>query len=95
MSDPLTGRTPVLSRHARQRCLEMGISTKVAKRIVQRPNLRRPGNPGTGTVVAAGYDHPGYAVVFVEPQAQAPVIVTVLFDTRDFKMRAGPTYLRC
>jgi hypothetical protein len=85
--------TPVLSRHARQRCLEMGISTKVAKRIVQRPNLRRPGNPGTGTVVATSYEHPGYAVVFVHPPEQAPLVVTVLFDTREFTARAGRTFL--
>lgn len=85
--------TSVISRHARARCEEMGISTKVAKRIVQRPNLRRPGNPGTGATVATSYEHPGYAVVFVHPPEQPPLVVTVLFNTRDFRARAGRTFL--
>lgn len=71
----------------------MGISTKVAKQIVQRPNLRRPGNPGTGAVVATSYEHPGYAVVFVERREQSALVVTVLFDTRQFSARAGNTFI--
>lgn len=82
-----------MSRHARQRCEEMGISTKVAKRIIQRPNLRRPGNPGTEAVVATSYEYPGYAVVFVEPPEQPALVVTVLFDTREFSARAGKTFV--
>ncbi len=92
LHDSGTG-TPVLTHHARQRCQEMGISTKVAKRIVQRPNLRRPGNPGTGAVVATSYDHPGYAVVYVEDAGPTATIVTVLFDTRTFQSRAGKTFV--
>lgn len=85
--------TPRLTRHARERCAEMGISTKVAKEIVLHADLTRPclGNPDCA--IARSDRHPGYAVVYNPHQeAPRPVIVTVLFQTQDEYVREGKTY---
>ena len=44
--------TPVLCEHARERCAEMGISTKVAKRIVREAAVVRPGMAHSDRLVA-------------------------------------------
>lgn len=84
--------TPKLTTHARERCVEMGISTKIAKWIVRHADLRRPGNPGTDTVVATSRRYPDYAVVYAEEEG-APVVITVLFNTVQFYARAGTTFV--
>jgi hypothetical protein len=82
--------TPVLSEHARQRCAEMGISTKVAKRIVQNPGITRPTAKYPGCVVIESSVHPQYAVAYC-PDANK--VITVIFNERNFKARNGPTCL--
>lgn len=81
--------TPVLTRHARERCAEMEISTKVAKAIVRDPDLVRPGNSGTGCVFATSERYPRYAVVY-EP-GDPHVIVSVVFRTTEPYVREGAT----
>lgn len=83
--------TPVMSRHARERCAEMGISTKVAKRIAARPSLTYGGNPGTPSRVHVSDEHPEYAVVVGPPPSPGarPVVVTVLFREHQDYVRNG------
>lgn len=86
--------TPVLSRHARQRCAEMGISTKVAKAIHRTRDLTYPGSPTTAepALVAFSEDHPGYAIVYIPRAASPDVIVTVVFREEGDYIRQGETY---
>lgn len=87
--------TPRMSWHARQRCQEMGISTKVAKRIVANAEVRYPGTPsanGDPTQVALWTGDERYAVVYAEAD-DGPVVLTVLFKTLEFYERAGTTFI--
>lgn len=92
--------TPRLTEHARRRCREMEISTKVAKQIVRAPDVTRPCCHGPGphdAMVATCDRHREYAVVFlparcVSNPAATPLIVTVLFRTRVRYTRQGATY---
>lgn len=87
-------KTPRLLPHARERCAEMGISTKVAKAIVKAPAMTYCGKPGTDSRVAVSDDIPEYAVVFYpETEALPPIIVTVVFRTPDDYVRDGETYI--
>lgn len=80
--------TPVLTEHARQRCAEMGISTKVAKRIVQYADVVRHSDVGSGQCSVAVSDrHPEYVVVF-DAHEDPAVIVTVLY--RDPNVTSRP-----
>lgn len=86
--------TPRLTPHARERCVEMGISTKVAKAIVRHADVRYPARPGQPGIAALSDVYPGYAVVYVERDAgEPPVVVTVLFNAQDFAARNGTTYV--
>lgn len=88
----LTMGTPRLTDHARQRCTEMGISTKVAKRIVQHPSLvygQGPPYPPEHHIVKSDTE-PRYAVVWDE---RTDCIVTVIFNAQDFRARNGTTYI--
>lgn len=73
-----------MSYHARLRCAEMGISTKVAKRVVRNHTCSWT-NP-QGEVVATSDDHPEYTVVY--SPADPPVVITVLYRTQDIYIRA-------
>jgi hypothetical protein len=84
--------TPVLTEHARERCREMGISTKVAKWIVLHADVRRPGKPGSDALIATSDEHPGYAVVYAPEQP--PLVITVVFRTVENYMRAGAEFVR-
>ncbi len=90
----MTAPDPTISEHARARCAEMGISTKVAKAIAKNPTLTYSGNPGTDCRVYLSEAHPEYAVVVGPPPSGSdrPVVVTVLFRTEDDYVRAGATY---
>jgi hypothetical protein len=81
--------TPRLTDHARERCVQMEISTKVAKRIWQHRTLKRPmcadaDGLDTDRVLVTAADYPEYVVVVDEKgwfgQGGPPVIVTVLFN---------------
>jgi hypothetical protein len=78
--------TPRITRHAAERCLQMGVSTKVAKRIAQRPSLVLPdfsGRPERRFMVSEA--EPDYAVVVdVEDNA----VVTVMYrDHAQYRRR--------
>jgi hypothetical protein len=83
--------TPVLTVHARQRCAEMEISTKVAKAILRHADLTRPTWPSPCRI-ATSTQTPEYAVVYVEDDPR-PVIVTVLFRTDQPYRRDGATFV--
>lgn len=84
--------TPIISAHALDRCREMGISTKVAKHIVQQATLTRPDHAGSIRRVAQSSAYPEYVVVY-EPGVP-DVVVTVLFNAQDFQERDGVGYVR-
>ena len=83
--------TPSLSFHARERCREMGISTKVAKRIVQQADLTRP--DGKGHLISTSQQHPDYLVVHSDPALGPVVVVTVAFRCEGKYVRNGTTYI--
>lgn len=85
--------TPRLTHHARERCAEMEISTKVAKRIIQNADCVRPGKPGSNAFVATSDEHPDYAVVFFRGEDDdIPVVSTVVFRTPHDYVRNGETF---
>lgn len=87
-------RTPRLTRHARVRCKEMGISTKVAKAIYRHPAVCRVTNdrPATDDLYLVTSDlHPVYAIVVTDGPS-GPTVVTVVFRTAQTYVRDGSTY---
>jgi len=89
--------TPTLTHHARERCKEMGISTKVAKRIWQHRTMTR--QVWARRLIVTSTTEPDYAIVVVEPQdwvggdvPTVPVVVTVLFAVEEEYVREGSTY---
>lgn len=91
-----TSPTPRMTPHARERCVEMGISTKVAKQIVSHAETTYPGTASRGdsTTVHLWSGHPGYAVVTVDRGAGEGIwVLTVLFNAQDFAERCGTNYL--
>lgn len=82
----MTHQTPRLTRHARQRCSELGVSTKKAKAVVRNRISTYPGNPAhgnNGLVVMS--DDPEIAVIWdpgtnhiltVLPRVQDPYVRT-------------------
>jgi len=76
--------TPVLTEHARQRCREMGLSTKVAKRIVQHADVSYVCHPhmDSDRVIHLSNAHPGIAVVTAPSPDRGMVVVTVLYSDR-------------
>lgn len=72
-------KTPRLSQHARERCEQMGIKTKRAKRVVMERNISYQGpHPNDGIVCQS--DDPDIAVVW-DPVHN--VIITVLPNTQE------------
>lgn len=80
----MTNSTPRLTNHARQRCAEMDVCTKRAKRIAQDPDVTRPS--GKGILAKADFD-PEIAVVYVEQDDGQRVILTVLLNTTEVYTR--------
>ena len=87
--------TPIITEHARERCAQMGISTKVAKRIWQQRTLVR-GQSTHDNLIVKSADVPGYVIVVDEhgwgEEGQRPVVVTVLFDVVEDVVRDGASY---
>lgn len=79
--------TPIMTRHARDRCLEMGISTKVAKTIIRKASVVRLCLDGA---IAVSDEYPDYAVIY-DP-ADIPVVISVVFRTMVQYERDGATY---
>lgn len=75
-------QTPVMSAHALDRCREMNISTKVAKRIWRNPSVTRPDAPGGSHRLAVWSTvEPDYAII-VDPDTPdgKAVVITVLYS---------------
>ena len=89
-------KTPVMSTHARDRCAEMGISTKVAKTIAMNPSITYAGAPDglPGSMVCLSDEYPQYAVVTAPGrwEADVTVVITVLFRTPERYTRNGATF---
>ena len=86
--------TPKLTRHAVQRCAEMGISTKVAKRIIRNANTIRPTVSNGNRACLATCEIPelrDYAVVFYP--TDPPIVLTVVFRTDEQYIRVGTEYV--
>jgi hypothetical protein len=85
-------QTPQLSEHARERCAQMGITTKVAKRIWKTRTLIRGAREGCLLVTST--EVPEYAIVVDENGwlGGPPVVVTVLFRCYEEYVRDGETY---
>lgn len=77
------GLTPKISEHARERCEQMGISTKVPKRIWRHRTLTRPDPQGhDGTRFVWSEVEPAYAAI-INIEADPPLVCTVLYFTPD------------
>lgn len=86
--------TPHLTEHARQRCKEMGLGTKVAKHIVRKGELCYPSTPsadGTPTVIYQWSGSKAYAVCAV--QGSPDRVLSVLFRTPETYQRAGLSFV--
>jgi hypothetical protein len=92
----MTGQhvTPVLTQHARERCAEMGIRTRVAKRIWQHWSMIRPLR-GQNKLVVTSDDEPDYAIIVddnADNEGERPVVVTVIFNHPETYVRDGETF---
>jgi hypothetical protein len=86
----MIGDSVKLSEHARERCREMGVRTKVVKRIVRNHKLswRTEYREGCSRrVVAVSSEYPNLAVVYAS-EVYPPVVVTVLWRTQERYDRA-------
>lgn len=77
--------TPKLTQHARERCEEMGLNTKQAKRVVQDPEITYEGNHCGETIAISG----DLAVPFVVQEDGVPRILTVLWHGIEFERQNG------
>ena len=80
--------TPRLTTHARERCVELGISTKRAKRVVQHRTSSYPSS--------AGHDNNGIVVFYASDSEIAGIwdpddncILTVLPRTQEQYVRTS------
>lgn len=84
--------TPKLTRHARERCREMGISTRRAKRVVQHQTTTYPstgsGHSNNGLVVLSAGE-PEIAVVWDPP---TNTILTVIPRVQEDYIRLSDGY---
>lgn len=75
-------QTPRLSDHARQRCAEMKVNTKVAKRVWQNRSVCR--EDVDGRLLVTSVDYPDWLAVVARAELEDPVIVTLLRRTDDW-----------
>lgn len=87
-----TGPTPRMTDHARERCAEMEISTKVAKHIARHGDVTYPGTPSEEgpTLVVLWSGDSRFAVVTNDTRT---AVLTVLFNTPVVYERAGATFI--
>lgn len=76
--------TARMSHHARVRCGEMGVSTKIAKRMVEDHDVAWTN--ADGLTVATSDRHPEVTVVFAD--GAPPTVVTVVWRTQETYDRA-------
>jgi hypothetical protein len=79
--------TPVLTEHARERCVQMHVRTREIKRLWRTRGVVRP-LQGQDRVVVTSPEVPGYAAV-MDVTGDKPVVVTVLFDEVEEYERDG------
>lgn len=87
--------TPIMTKHARERCEEMGVPVRVAKSIVANASLTYPGTPtssGNPTLIARWDGEPEYAVVYIDEGDGVAKVLTVLFNCLTPYVRKGKTY---
>ena len=89
--------TPVISYHARDRCAEMGISTKVAKKIWRTRMLTRPAAGPGDRIMVLSPEHPEYAIIVAlqpDPPVQddRPLVVSIVFNCDEEYVREGANY---
>lgn len=85
-------QTPQLTNHARLRCIEMGVPTKIAKHIVMHAEVVYPGAPehDNGACIYQWSGAPEYACCAIP--GERPLILSVLFRTPVSYKRAGFTF---
>lgn len=86
----------VFTQHARDRCAEMGISTKIGKRIWRNQCMTYPVTDtswGTQATMVLSEVEPRYSLVVVITDEQA-IAVTVAFRTDGPYIREGETFRR-
>lgn len=81
MSEPDRPRTAVLSRHARERCAEMGVGSKRVKRLLRQPDITRTSY--MGRYVAVADSDPEIAVVYAQASDGTHTVITVLYRRYD------------
>lgn len=93
--------TPTLTHHARERCQQMGISTKVINRIWHTHTMMAPAAPPAAdsrkqeqALFVYSPEHPDYLLVIPERDRhkQSPTAVTIVFNTTDKYVRVGDAY---
>lgn len=85
--------TPRMTRHALERCKEMGIPARLAKGIWRKADTTYPSpKDGREAVMAFSSLFPGYAIVVAPARDGHPQVVTVVFRTTDTYERNGATY---
>lgn len=85
---------PKMTEHARQRCAEMGISTKVAKRMVKNPSVTHTTKKGDGDrIICTSDEYPLYVVVYSVGRDGNIWIITVLFNTQIRYKREGASWV--
>lgn len=78
--------TPRVTDHAKERCHEMGIRTKVAKSIVRHSDVIYPGPSKHGqNWIATCRAYPEYAVAFTIDEQGVRWICTVLYNGVEFE----------
>lgn len=95
MSDNQYALTPRLTDHARLRCIQMEVSTKRVKHIVQNPSMVLPGPPELNAefIATADYDKK-IQVAYVIDERGRPVVITVLWNTQEDYVRPDAKAVR-
>jgi hypothetical protein len=80
----------MMSNHARQRCREMKISTKIAKRVVQTASLVTTASSwrGEAVYIATSTEHPDYVVTYADQGDGLPFIITTVLPRGEVYYRA-------
>jgi hypothetical protein len=75
--------TPRFTKHARQRCVEMGLTTKAVKRIYRSALIDYPGpiKHGEGNRIKVG---DGIAIAYKIDETGSPMVCTVLYAGTEF-----------
>lgn len=86
--------TPRMTRHALERCQEMGIPARLAKAIWRKATMTYPSRSKDGRegLIATSDLFPGYAIVVAPAYDGHPTVITVVFREYEQYDRQGDTY---